>query len=113
MNIVSIFFYEHQEVNNISSILLGAQGGGHAGGEDGWQAVPSRPARGTFEKVIRLFYFDARGFLTLCFSRWTRQESNLSQRARLTPTVCPLVLQKLEVPAGAGEVRPRAPAERR
>jgi len=29
----------------------GAQGGGHAGGEDGWQAVPSRPARGTFEKV--------------------------------------------------------------
>ena len=55
MNIVSIFFYEHQEVNNISSILLGAQGGGHAGGEDGWQAVPSRPARGTFEKVIRYF----------------------------------------------------------
>merc|ERR1719412_694039 len=29
----------------------GAPGAGHAGGEDGWQAVPSRPARGTFEKV--------------------------------------------------------------
>merc|ERR1719454_1319933 len=29
----------------------GAPGMGHAGGEDGWQAVPSRPARGTFEKV--------------------------------------------------------------
>merc|ERR1719370_1100450 len=29
----------------------GAPGGGHTGGEDGWQAVPSRPARGTFEKV--------------------------------------------------------------
>merc|ERR1712088_891470 len=33
------------------SVTSGAQGGGHAGGEDGWQAVPSRPARGTFEKV--------------------------------------------------------------
>ena len=31
--------------------LSGAPGAGHAGGEDGWQAVPSRPARGTFEKV--------------------------------------------------------------
>jgi len=29
----------------------GAPGGGHTGGEDGWQAVPSRPARGQFEKV--------------------------------------------------------------
>ena len=33
------------------NILAGAPGGGHTGGEDGWQAVPSRPARGQFEKV--------------------------------------------------------------
>merc|ERR1719393_450065 len=33
------------------SVSSGAPGAGHAGGEDGWQAVPSRPARGTFEKV--------------------------------------------------------------
>ena len=36
------------------NILAGAPGGGHTGGEDGWQAVPSRPARGTFEKVTLL-----------------------------------------------------------
>ena len=36
--------------------LSGAPGAGHAGGEDGWQAVPSRPARGTFEKVSQLCY---------------------------------------------------------
>ena len=36
----------------IEYFLSGAPGGGgHTGGEDGWQAVPSRPARGTFEKV--------------------------------------------------------------
>merc|ERR1719180_446266 len=45
--------------------------------------------------------------------RWTRQESNPSQRARLTRTACPLALQKPEVLAGVAEVRPRVPAELR
>ena len=43
------FFWDRKLIEYFLSGAPG--GGGHTGGEDGWQAVPSRPARGTFEKV--------------------------------------------------------------
>ena len=126
MNRVWTIFCINFSGQYLMNILAGAPGGGHTGGEDGWQAVPSRPARGTFEKVTLLAINCARVKpVTRLFSsfslfqkinlifRWIRQESNPSQRARLTQTACPLDLQKLEGPAGAVEVRPRGPAELR